>query len=149
MKEEGKRHKMAEPVAAIKVKMMVRFILVCFLLCTILTANAKSKPKFDYDGDGKSDIWFKDYKGSWYIDYARNGFHGWDVVALNRGDGTAVALPADYDGDGKDDLSVKDRSGTWYIDYSKNGYATGWEVVAKNRGDNTVVALPADYDGDG
>jgi len=106
----------------------VRSILVCLLLSATLSANAKSK--FDYDGDGKSDIWSKNAdNGTWYIDYASNVFGGWDVVAKgSRGGSGAVPVPADYDGDGKADLSVKDADGTWYIDYAKDGFG-GWEVV--------------------
>jgi len=104
----------------------------------------------DYDGDGRIDISVKDSGGTWYINYASNGFAaGWDASWGGYGPDSAVPVPADYDGDGRADLGVKDSYGYWHINYASNGFAAGWDVSYPGYGGSTARPAPADYDGDG
>ena len=102
------------------------------------TTTTTSKPRFDFDGDNKSDISvFRPDNGSWYVQQSTAGFTG---VAF--GLSTDKLVPADYDGDGKTDVAVN-RSGTWYIQQSTAGF------TATTFGDGNDIPVPADYDGDG
>ncbi|MEI3791539.1 MULTISPECIES: FG-GAP repeat domain-containing protein [unclassified Chryseobacterium] len=106
----------------------------------------------DYDGDGITDMAVKTAGGLWIIDYAADGFHGWEITYSGYGDATNHPVPADYDGDGKADLSVKNDVGYWNIDYSHDGYdlsTNGWDYSGTQRGGVTDIPTPADYDGDG
>jgi FG-GAP-like repeat len=83
----------------------------------------------DFDGDRKADVSVKADNGTWRIDYAANGFGGWDWQSpVNAyGSDAAVPVPADYTGDGKADLSVKVNSdGRWLIDSAANGFGS-WD----------------------
>jgi len=111
------------------------------------TLAGKAVPK-DYDGDGKDDISIKADDGRWLIDYASNGFNGWDVIVTGYGGTDSVAAPADFDGDGKDDLSVKDNAGNWKIDYASNGFGS-FDATFPGYGLAESRPVPADYDGDG
>jgi hypothetical protein len=102
----------------------------------------------DYDGDGKVDLSVKMYSGVWLIDYAINGFAGYEVLKEGYGLTDAIPVPADYDGDGRADLSVKSNAGVWLIDYAINGF-NGYEVLKEGYGLTDTVPVPADYDGDG
>ncbi|MDR6547710.1 putative transglutaminase-like cysteine proteinase [Chryseobacterium rhizosphaerae] len=102
----------------------------------------------DYDGDGKADISIKTDTGKWLIDYAKNGFNGWDWTGTQRGGVDSHPVSADYDGDGITDLSVKTDTGNWLIDYAKNGF-NGWDWTGTQRGDVNSHPVSADYDGDG
>jgi hypothetical protein len=103
----------------------------------------------DYDGDGRSDIAVKSDNGFWKIDYAADGFNGWNVIYNGYGGADAHPAPADYDGDGKADLSVKTNDERWLINYSTNGFATGWDHIVTGTGGADSHPAPADYDGDG
>ena len=107
-----------------------------------------SRTQKDYDGDGKADISVKTDSGNWFIDYANNGFNGWDWTDAHRGGTEAKPVTADYDGDGKTDLSVKTDTGNWLIDYAKDEF-NGWEWTGTQRGSTDAHPVPADYDGDG
>jgi hypothetical protein len=104
----------------------------------------------DYDGDGRADLSVKDSGGTWYINYASNGFaSGWDAQFGGYGPDSAVPVPADYDGDGRADLSVKDSYGYWHINYASNGFGSGWDASYPGYGNSYARPAPADYDGDG
>jgi hypothetical protein len=103
----------------------------------------------DFDGDGKVDFSVKADDGTWKIDYASNGFAGWDFITSGYGLSDAHPVPADYDGDSICDLSVKTDDGRWLIDYASNGF-TGWDfITAAVYGKSDAYPVPADYDGDG
>jgi hypothetical protein len=104
----------------------------------------------DYDGDGLADLSIKTDDGLWFIDYAKDGFNGWNVWGLpGHGGPDAHPVPADYDGDGLADLSVKTDGGFWYIDYAKDGF-NGWDFWSlPGYGGPDAHPVPADYDGDG
>jgi hypothetical protein len=110
----------------------------------------------DYDGDGKADLAVKDdVYGNWMIDYARDGFGGYNpsVPGFGGADFHGAlfhAVPADYDGDGKADLAVKDDYfGGWMVDYAQDGFG-GYNPTAQGWGaDSGYIAVPGDYDGDG
>ena len=88
----------------------------------------------DYDGDGKADLSVKDAGGTWHIDYASNGFGGWDDGLAGYGGSWSTAIPGHYDAtrdpqtDKRLDLSVKDTNGYWSIDLGANGFH-GWDPV--------------------
>ena len=101
-----------------------------------------NRTKFDFDGDGKSDISVFRPNGSnpsnWYVLNSSN-----NSFTVNQfGIGTDKIAPADYDGDGKTDISVY-RNGVWYILNSSNATVRVDSFGLAN--DKTV---PADYDGD-
>ena len=96
-----------------------------------------SAAKFDFDGDGRSDI--SVYRnGTWYLQQSTDGF-----AVAQFGLATDKIAPADFDGDGKTDLAVF-RDGTWYVLPSSNG--AFFAVQFGLAGDRPV---PADFDGDG
>jgi (2Fe-2S) ferredoxin/subtilisin-like proprotein convertase family protein len=96
-----------------------------------------SAAKFDFDGDGRSDI--SVYRnGTWYLQQSTNG-----TTSAQFGLSIDKITPADYDGDGKTDLAVY-RDGVWYVLQSSNA-----GVFAVQFGVAGDVPVPADYTGDG
>lgn len=94
--------------------------------------------KFDYDGDGRSDVSvYRPSEGTWYINASGYGFYGFPF-----GLPTDVITPGDYDGDQKTDAAVF-RNGTWHLLRSTDGYGT---ILLGAAGD---IPQPGDFDGDG
>ena len=94
--------------------------------------------KFDFDGDGKSDVSvYRPDGGNWYLLQSQNGFTG-----AQFGTADDKIVPADYDGDGKTDLAVY-RAGIWYLLRTTAGF-TGISFGAPED-----IPQPADFDGDG
>lgn len=97
-----------------------------------------SRTRFDFDGDGKSDLsLFRPSNGIWYLQQSASGFNG-----IQFGASTDKIVPADYDGDGRTDVAVF-RGNTWYIQRSTLGFTN---IQFGATGD---IPVPADYDGDG
>ncbi len=100
---------------------------------------APARPRFDFDGDGRSDVSvFRPSEGTWYLNRSTEGF-----AATQFGLAADKLAPADYDGDGKTDIAVY-REGVWYRLSSANG-AVGIDQFGV-AGD---IPVPADYTGDG
>ena len=101
--------------------------------------NYFSKTRFDFDGDGKTDVSvFRPDSGIWYIQPGNAGF-----TSTQFGSSTDTPVPADYDGDGKSDIAVY-RSGSWYILNSSNN-----QIRAVTFGSAEDLPRPGDFDGDG
>ena len=97
------------------------------------------KARFDYDGDGKSDVSvFRPADSIWYLNRSGAGF-----TAVQWGNATDRIVPADYDGDGKADIAIY-RNGDWWILQSSNGV-----VRVINFGIAEDKPQAGDFDGDG
>jgi probable HAF family extracellular repeat protein len=108
---------------------------------TIGTPPATTAAKFDFDGDGKSDISiFRPANRFWALNRSTAGF-----TTIQFGLSTDKIVPADYDGDGKTDIAVWRKSdGCWYIRQSSNGTRR-----VEQLGVDGDLPAPADFDGDG
>jgi Ice-binding-like/FG-GAP-like repeat len=108
---------------------------------TFLNSNPAPQPsaaRFDFDGDGKSDMAI--YRGGtwWYA--ASNSNMAQTAIQFGAPGDKLVA--ADYDGDGKTDAAVY-RNGMWYVYGSTQGMITMQFGVA------TDIPQTGDFDGDG
>ncbi len=100
--------------------------------------------KFDFDGDGRSDVSISRMNGAnreWW--YRKSGDNS--VPAFTFGVESDKITPADYTGDGKTDIAFwRPSTGEWFIlrseDFSFYSFPFGSE------GD---IPVPEDYDGDG
>lgn len=101
-----------------------------------------TKPLFDYDGDGKSDVSvFRPSENAWYI--LRSSDFG--VTALHFSLAGDIPTPGDYDGDGKTDLAIfRPSSGDWWYLSSVNN-----THVPVHWGQTGDIPRPSDFDGDG
>ncbi len=103
----------------------------------IVNQISAASAKFDFDGDGKSDVSvFR--SGNWFLQQSTNGF-----ASVSFGISTDKLVPADYDGDGKTDIAVY-RDGNWYILQSSNS-----AFLAVSFGLSNDIPIPSDFDGDG
>ncbi|MFN2393819.1 MAG: FG-GAP repeat domain-containing protein, partial [Pyrinomonadaceae bacterium] len=78
--------------------------------------------KFDFNGDGRSDISvYRPSDTTWYV--ARStGVPSQNFDATKFGLSTDTTVPADFDGDSKTDIAnFRSSNGTWYILRSKDG----------------------------
>lgn len=105
------------------------------------SSDFTSTARFDFDGDGKSDISvFRPSTNTWYLLQSLAGFSG--VQFGSAGD---IITPADFDGDGRSDIAVfRPSTGTWYRLNSSNG-----RFIVVQFGQNGDVPIPVDFDGDG
>lgn len=101
-----------------------------------------TKSRFDYDGDGKSDISiFRPTNGQWWYQQSFDNI----VRSTTFGSSTDKPVPADFDGDGKTDIAVyRPSSGEWFVLRSSN-----LSFYAFPFGISTDKPAPGDYDGDG
>ncbi|MGQ0542057.1 MAG: FG-GAP-like repeat-containing protein, partial [Blastocatellia bacterium] len=96
-------------------------------------------PRFDFDGDGRSDVSvFRPSTGIWYINQSGAGFS-----AFQFGQNGDKSVSSDYDGDAKADAAVY-RNGVWWRFKSATN-----SFDAVSFGFPTDVPAPADFDGDG
>ncbi len=104
--------------------------------------NSTSAARFDFDGDGKTDIsTFRPANNVWYR--LQSGSNNSSAADQFGSTGDKLA-PADFDGDGRTDLAVfRPASGAWYLQKSRDGFATAEFGLAED------LPVPADYDGDG
>ncbi len=108
-----------------------------------LTTTTVARAKFDFDGDGKTDVSvFRPSNGVWY---RLNSGSGNSFAATQFGLSEDRPTPADFDGDGKTDIAVwRPSNGVWYILYSTtNSYS------ATQFGLPGDIPVPADFTGDG
>ena len=104
---------------------------------TINQLATSSSVRFDFDGDGKSDISvYRD--GVWFLQQSTAGF-----AATQFGLASDKITPADFDGDGKTDISVF-RDGIWYVLKSTDG-----QFFSVQFGQTGDIPTPADFNGDG
>ncbi|WP_170971076.1 FG-GAP repeat domain-containing protein [Ilyomonas limi] len=98
----------------------------------------------DFDGNGKSDVFYADgIAKTWYVSF--NGSGSWTVINTASEDYTKLKL-GDFDGDGKADVFYANGiTKTWYVSY---GGKTKWRVINTASEDYTKLAL-GDFDGNG
>jgi probable HAF family extracellular repeat protein len=106
---------------------------------TITIGGSSGSNRFDFDGDGKTDISIYS-NGNWYVNQSGSG-----SLSIQFGLATDKIVPADYDGDGKTDIAVwRESNSTWYIMQSSNN-----SLRANQFGLSGDKPAPADFDGDG
>jgi CubicO group peptidase (beta-lactamase class C family) len=109
---------------------------------TTLATTPQTRPHFDFDGDGKTDISiYRPSVGEWW--YLRSSDGGNNAAQF--GNSTDKLAPADFTGDGKTDIAIfRPSTGEWFILRSENG--SYYSLPFGTPGD---VPTPADFDGDG
>jgi uncharacterized delta-60 repeat protein len=109
---------------------------------TLARFQAEQAARFDYDGDGRSDISvFRPSEGNWYIQNSST----LGVSSPRFGQNGDLTTPGDFDGDGKADIAVyRPSEGNWYRLNSRDGSFFGTHF-------GTAEDRPAvgDFDGDG
>ncbi len=112
-----------------------------YLLRLNLSLQPETRPYFDFDGDGKTDISiFRANGGEWWYQKSSNDGN----AAFQFGSQTDKLVPADFTGDGKTDIAFfRPSSGQWFVLRSEDLSFYAFPFGAA--GD---VPVPADYDGD-
>jgi hypothetical protein len=111
------------------------------LVVSGVSRAANPRARFDFDGDGKTDISvFRPSTGDWHILQSST----LALLSQNWGLSTDRIAPADFDGDHKTDIAVfRPSTGAWYALRSTNG-----TVLAQAWGTSGDIPTPADFDGD-
>jgi hypothetical protein len=104
--------------------------------------NARNLARFDFDGDGKTDIGiFRPGVGEWWLNRSSTN----QTVAAQFGNSADKIASGDFTGDGKTDIAIfRPSNGFWFILRSDDGSFFSFPFGAS--GD---IPAPADYDGDG
>ncbi|MEQ1761711.1 MAG: FG-GAP-like repeat-containing protein [Pyrinomonadaceae bacterium] len=106
---------------------------------TQLSIQDDEATKFDFDGDGRSDVSvYREADTTWHIYRSQGTYLGIVWGAQND-----KLVPEDYDGDGRTNAAMF-RNGQWLIRNNTGNGHTSFQWGAA--GDTPV---PADYDGDG
>lgn len=107
---------------------------------------AATRPPFDFDGDGKTDLSVfhpTDTPGAPDFSVRNSSNNGLQEITWGSSGDTAAV--ADFDGDGKADVAVfRPSEGNWYALRSSDA-----AVIALHFGLSGDRPVPADYDGDG
>ena len=101
-----------------------------------------SKPIFDFDGDGKTDVSiFRPDAGQWW--YLRSS--DLNNAAFAFGTSSDKLVPADFTGDGITDVAFwRESTGEWFILRSEDSSFFGFPF-----GTSGDIPAPGDFDGDG
>ena len=106
----------------------------------------------DFNGDGKSDILWRDSSGTTTVMWMMNGNQVASSSALSTGANWSIVGQRDFDRDGKADLLWRDSSGDlarWFL----NGTGIGPSVISSQGFGNVptdwTVAGTGDFNGDG
>ena len=112
-----------------------------FTLGQASSGRAGEDPRFDFDGDAKTDISvFRPSSANWYVLNSSNGLFS----AQQLGQIGDIPVPADFDGDDKEDIGVfRPATGSWYWLNSSNGTFSSVQFGA-----NGDLPVPEDFDGD-
>lgn len=105
------------------------------------TARAGAPTRFDFDGDGKSDISiYRPSNGQWWLNKSSAG-----VDVFQFGTSSDKLSPGDYTGDGKTDVAFfRPGTGEWFILRSEDSSYFSFYF-----GLSTDIVAPGDFDGDG
>lgn len=135
-----------------------------------LYGDATAHPvPFDYNNDNYTDLSVKTDDGRWLIDYADDGYGGWNWMGTGFGGKTSIAAPAKYhykdntDNSQKTRLSTKNDNGEWIIYYDAllpsnqtnygdlSTYSNHPELYLKltGYGGADAIPIPADYYNEG
>ncbi len=106
----------------------------------ISTVPATVPAKFDYDGDGRSDISiYRPSNGQWWLNKSTAG-----VNVFQFGTSSDKMAPGDYTGDGKTDVAFwRPSTGEWFILRSEDS-----SYFAFHFGLSTDIIASGDFDGD-
>lgn len=112
-------------------------------MSTSLKTTSLPRVRFDFDGDGKSDIGITRPNSGiteWWISRSSDS----SVFATVFGVPSDIPTPGDFTGDGKTDIALfRPSTGQWFVLRSDD-----FSYAAFPFGTNGDIPMPADYDGD-